>query len=192
MYHPGSASALAAAAAAAANATTSPTTTFLPSATPTGLLLTPPSAFYSEYGLSAGATAGSAFTASGYPDTGAILTTFLAPAFGPTPTAMVNSTSHPAGHHHNAHYNAAAVNGAVHHAGSQQAMLGNALACISGPAPSGANVSSTVTGGTPPNNASAISAATAFYLNGHNNNNFLTGVISPSSTTSAYLNDTRI
>ncbi|KAH9419232.1 hypothetical protein DERP_005738 [Dermatophagoides pteronyssinus] len=40
-HHPGS--------SALTTATTPPAATFLPSATPAGLLLTPPSAFYSDY-----------------------------------------------------------------------------------------------------------------------------------------------
>ncbi|KAH9525909.1 hypothetical protein DERF_000041 [Dermatophagoides farinae] len=225
-HHPGS-SALAAAAAATA-ATTPPAATFLPSATPAGLLLTPPSAFYSDYGLAgpntaSAATAGTTgpFPPSGYPpDSGTILTTFLAPTFAaapppppPPPSTIVSSSSnsgHHHHHHHQQHYNGTTGGNHHHHhhphhhhaaaaAAAQQAMVAaaaaNALAGISGP-PLPPPQSSTTGGSsstmTPTNSAAAAAAAAAFYLNGqHTTNGFLTGVITPSSS-NAYLNDTRI
>lgn len=177
VYHPASAASAA-----------SPPGAYLPSATPTGLILTPPA--YYDYGLSpagaassanpfAAAAAAAAASASGYSDA-AILTPFL-PTFGPS---SIVSTSTP-GHHHQ-HY----TNGTAGHHSSQQAM-----AAALGIAHTGVTSSSGSAGVTASNSSAASAAATAaaaaFYLNGPTTNGFLTGVITPSST-GAYLTDTRI
>ena len=163
---------------ATATATTPPGT-FLPSATPTGLILP-----YYDYGLSqAGASTANPFTAAaaaavgGYSDA-AILTPFLAPTFAPSPIVS-NSTP---GHHHQ-HY----TNGTSGHHSSQQAM-----AAALGITQTGTGATSSVSATNPSAaSAAATAAAAAFYLNGSTTNGFLTGLITPSST-GAYLTDTRI